>query len=127
MSNHPIHEDHAATPFGLTVSLLAWLGVIITIIIVLAIAYSVTRPDPVDQRIIQERVERLAEVQAKQTELTTTYGWVNQQDGIVRIPVSRAMQLIVADPEIVSRRASGGDTAANNADKPAETTETPES
>jgi hypothetical protein len=44
------------------------------------------QPDPkVDLKALREREERDL----------TSYGWVNRQAGIVRIPIERAMQLIV--------------------------------
>jgi len=37
----------------------------------------------------------LKEVRAKEEQTLTTYGWVDQQKGVVRIPISQAMDLVV--------------------------------
>jgi hypothetical protein len=37
----------------------------------------------------------LKEVRAKEEQTLTSYGWVDQQKGVVRIPISQAMDLVV--------------------------------
>jgi len=37
----------------------------------------------------------LKEVRAKEDQVLNTYGWVDQQKGVVRIPISQAMDLVV--------------------------------
>jgi hypothetical protein len=44
-----------------------------------------------------ERATLLAETRAKDQAAATTYGWVDQPKGIVRLPVDRAMELTVRD------------------------------
>ena len=42
-----------------------------------------------------QRAETLAELRAKEAELSSSYGWVDQQAGVVRLPLKRAMDLTV--------------------------------
>ena len=42
-----------------------------------------------------QRAETLAELRAKEAELSSSYGWVDQQAGVVRLPLERAMDLTV--------------------------------
>jgi hypothetical protein len=42
-----------------------------------------------------QRKERLAELQKKETEQAGSYGWVDQNAGVVRLPLNRAMELTV--------------------------------
>jgi hypothetical protein len=42
--------------------------------------------------------EDLAEYQAREQARLSTYGWVDRNAGVVRIPVERAMDLLIADP-----------------------------
>ena len=44
-----------------------------------------------------DRAARLAEHRAKEHAESTTYGWVDQKAGIVRLPVDRAIELTVRE------------------------------
>jgi hypothetical protein len=46
-------------------------------------------------RTVQQRQEILAELQKKQHDLATKYGWVDQKAGVVRLPIDRAVELTV--------------------------------
>jgi hypothetical protein len=39
------------------------------------------------------RKENLAKLRAKEHEVATTYGWVDQKAGVVQLPLDRAMEL----------------------------------
>lgn len=58
-----------------------------------------TKIDPADQwkYTAQGRTERLAELRGKEQSAATTYGWVDQSAGVVRLPIERAMELVVAE------------------------------
>jgi hypothetical protein len=58
-------------------------------------AYTVDKIEGV--KTPEERKELLAEHRAKEKAESTTYGWVDQKEGIVRIPIDRAMELVVRD------------------------------
>ncbi len=49
-------------------------------------------PDPALQH---DPVTDLKKFRAQQDSITTTYGWVDKQQGIVRIPVERAMEIVL--------------------------------
>ncbi len=57
--------------------LISWLGALPGAPIVL-------KPLPLDERIT---------LQQEENKLLTTYGWIDQQKGVVRIPITRAIQL----------------------------------
>jgi hypothetical protein len=44
-----------------------------------------------------ERKARLVELHAKEQAAATTYGWVDQSKGIVRLPLDRAIELTARD------------------------------
>jgi len=44
-----------------------------------------------------QRAATLAEVRAKEKSAATTYGWVDQTKGIVRLPIDRAVELTIRD------------------------------
>jgi hypothetical protein len=43
------------------------------------------------------RAARLADLRAREQTEQTTYGWVDQKAGVVRLPIDRAMQLTLQD------------------------------
>ena len=43
------------------------------------------------------RAARLAELRAKEATAATTYGWVDEKAGIVRLPLERAVELTIRD------------------------------
>ncbi len=76
-------------------SALAWVGVILLFVLIVWLAYLPTRPQPIDQALIDQRKKTLADVKAKQAKLVSSYEVVDAQNKIVRIPVERAMELTV--------------------------------
>lgn len=95
MSEKLNHDQMTGFQFGLSVA-----GVLVAVLLfgfIVLIAYLPTRPEPVDQDLIDQRVATLAEVNSKQHALATSYGWVDQTKGVVRIPIERAMELTERD------------------------------
>jgi hypothetical protein len=62
------------------------------------VAVDLTKIDPADQWKYTEqgRAARLAELRGKE-QAAATYGWVDQPAGVVRLPIERAMELVVAE------------------------------
>lgn len=54
-----------------------------------------TRPEPVDTGRAKARRDALVELQRATTEQLTTYGFVDPAKGQVRLPIDRAMELVV--------------------------------
>lgn len=65
--------------------------------IILFIVYVPERPGPVDQARIEERLTILKDLKAKDQKALTTYSWVESSPGTVRIPIDRAMDLVVRE------------------------------
>ena len=94
MSEKLNHDQMTRTQFYLSVA-----GTILAILMfgfIILIAYLPTRPEPVDQDLIDQRLAIL-EVNSKQHALANSYGWVDQTNGVVRIPIERAMVLTERD------------------------------
>ena len=56
-----------------------------------------TMPATLGQERADFRAKNLAELRAANAEILTTYAYVDQQRGIVRLPIAQAMKLIVAE------------------------------
>lgn len=78
-------------------SAIGWIGAFCIFIVIVAIVYFYSRPPAPDLSRIDERYRIKAEVTGQQDEMATTYGWVNQAEGVVRIPVDRAIELTVQE------------------------------
>ena len=95
MSNevHPAESGVQRRNYVLTI-----LGVIasfLLFLVILLIAYIPNRPASVNQEIVAARKLKLSELSAKQSQQMNSYSWVNEKEGQVRIPVKRAMELLV--------------------------------
>ncbi len=44
-----------------------------------------------------ERAATLADLRAKENAAATSYGWIDEQKGIVRLPIDRAVELTIQD------------------------------
>ncbi len=71
------------------------IGALLTMAILVAIMIHYTRPANLNARRAEERAKALAEITAQNQEALTTYGWADQAKGLVRLPVSRAMEIAV--------------------------------
>ncbi len=65
---------------------------LILVMLAIAVKYAVVQPTVAGGLTDQQRYELLAKARAEDQRLTTTYGWMDKNKGIVRIPVDVAMQ-----------------------------------
>lgn len=70
-----------------------------------------------------ERTKNLSELQAADNAALTTYGWNDQAKGVVRIPVTKAMELVL--PSLNAKEAGAIGTGGAVAPKPASALPTP--
>ncbi len=93
MEQNNSFTPHTGSHFLLTAGVLFLL--LIAIIGALLINRSNSATDVEDSERAAVRTKNLAELQAADTALLTTYGWNNQAKGIVHIPITRAMELVL--------------------------------
>ncbi len=77
----------------------AALGGFLIFVLILVIAYLPNKAPPLPEgtKTPEERATILRELRARETAAATSYGWVDQSKGVVRIPIERAMQLTVEE------------------------------
>ena len=92
-------QPPTSEPGGLSLSLsaLSIFGLILSFLLVVILLVAVNRPAPVGDRDSQKRDNTLMEVRSWHEEILTTYGWIDQSAGIVRVPIERAMELTLKD------------------------------
>jgi hypothetical protein len=89
----------AAPKTGFLITGAAVVGGFLIFALILVIAYLPNKPEALPQgtKTPEERAVILRELRAKEAAAATSYGWVDQTKGVVRIPIERAMQLTVED------------------------------
>ncbi len=92
-------STHTPSKSGSWVTLAAAIGGFAIFALIVLIAYLPKKPDPLPDgaRTPEQRKSALAELRAKEKSAVTTYGWVDQNAGIVRIPVDEAVKLTIKE------------------------------
>ena len=89
------HIAHSRAPFS------TWLGVVLLFalfgVIVLAIIGPMPRGSDYEETRAKKRMENLKTAQGDAEKALNTYAWVDKNKGVVRIPISRAMELTATD------------------------------
>ena len=79
----------------------AWFGIVLLFVlfgvIVLAIIGPAPRGSDYEQARAKKRVENLKTVREEADKALTTYGWIDKNKGVARVPIERAMELAVAE------------------------------
>lgn len=94
MSNNARSESRVIT---LTVYFAALLG---AFLIVAGLAWFLayrTRPEPLNQARIDERLRNLQEINTAGAQALNTFGWQDQSKGLVRLSITSAMDLVVRE------------------------------
>jgi hypothetical protein len=81
------------------VSVLAVLGCFSIFLLILFLAYLPAKPQPLPDgvRTPEERKAALAELRGREQQAASTYGWIDQPAGVVRLPIDRAIELVVQE------------------------------
>jgi hypothetical protein len=77
-------------------TLLILAGLLVAVVLAHAMV-RLTRPAPIEADRAALRAKTLADLRAANAEALTTYGWVDQSKGIVRLPIERAMELTLQE------------------------------
>jgi hypothetical protein len=81
----------------LGVYFVAALGVLIIVGALGWFLYDRTRPAPLNQARIEERAKFLREINAAGADALNNYGWQDQSKGLVRLPISNAVELVIRE------------------------------
>jgi hypothetical protein len=76
------------------------IGILGSLLIVAALVWAMqryTQPPPLGEDRVAVRKKALAEMRAVEASELSTYGWVDQPKGVVRLPIAEAMQLTLRD------------------------------
>jgi hypothetical protein len=86
---------HARAPWS------AWFGIVLLFVLFGVIVLAIIGPSPrgtdYEETRAKKRTENLKTLREENDKALTTYGWVDKNKGVARIPVERAMELTVAE------------------------------
>jgi len=75
-------------------------AILLFVIIVMLQAYFYNaEQDELARKVYSRPYEALQHLDANQLELLNSYGWVSQPDGVVHVPIERAMKLVADESE----------------------------
>src|SRR5256885_3637445 len=78
-----------------------WFGIVLLFalfgVIVIAVIGPIPRNSDYEQTRAKKRIENLKTVREDAEKALNTYAWVDKNKGVVRIPISRAMELTTTD------------------------------
>jgi len=66
--------------------------------------FYLVRNDQIQRVVLSVPNPKLRDLRARESEILNSYGWVDQQQGVVRIPIERAMERMVEE----ARAGDGG-------------------
>ena len=95
MSKHSFDKEPSDNT--VLVSALGWIGVFLVFALVVAVAYLPNRAVSQEELNVTERTAIRNHVIREQSDLMNKYQWINEAEGVVRLPVERAMELAVEE------------------------------
>lgn len=89
----------SASKGSFTATLLAAIGAFAIFVLILVVAYLPKKVQSVGDGVKtpEQRKAALAELRGKEHTAATTYGWVDKEKGIVRLPLDRAIELTIQE------------------------------
>jgi hypothetical protein len=95
---HPFAYDRREPNYKVLIPFVA-VCVVLFLIIVFGVSeyYEIFREQLVEERVLLPQSPELLAVRAMEKKNLTTYGVVDKDKGVVRIPIERAMELVAAD------------------------------
>src|ERR1043166_8412215 len=100
-----------------------WLGVVFLFVLFGLIVLAVIGPSPrtsdYEEARAKKRMEKLKALHEETQKDLTTYGWVDKNKGVARIPIERAMELPVAELAQKKPAAAGPIASPPSAEAPA--------
>lgn len=94
---HDLHGTPETSHSNLTLSILGALGTMLLFALIIFLAYYLpakNRPTT-SAEVAAERKQTLIALQSQEASVVNSYGVVNAEEGTVRIPIERAMELVV--------------------------------
>jgi hypothetical protein len=90
-------NPRSASRGNFAIYFLAALGSLLIVAALAWFLYARTRPDTLNAARIAERIKDRREIEAAAAEALNNFGWADQSKGVVRLPITNAMELVVRE------------------------------
>jgi len=90
--------DDPDVPASLVVGVVSAVLLFVVVVALQALFYRMAEGER-SRKVYEQPYEALEKLDADQLGTLSSYGWVDQQQGVTRIPIERAMQLIVDEAQ----------------------------
>lgn len=90
--------DDPDVPASAVVGILGAILLFVIIVGLQALFYRMEESE-LERKVYDQPYQELQQLDADQLELLNSYGWVNEAEGVVRIPIERAMDVIAAEAQ----------------------------
>ena len=92
-----MNSDRGGRQSSFGVYVVAVLGTFLIMAALVRVMVHYTRPAPLNTARISERRENLKKLRAEEAKVLNEYDWQDQTKGFVRLPITKAMELIVRE------------------------------
>ena len=79
---------------------------LVVVVILLEVLFYDTAETEYQRKVVAEPPQQLRLLQAEQRERLNSYHWVDRENGVVAIPIERAMELVVRESGAAGHHAS---------------------
>ncbi len=94
-------SDASPSKTGFWITFVAAIGGFAIFVAILLVTYLPKQPGPLGDgapnRSPDERKAALAELRAHEVKVATSYGWIDQANGVVQLPIDRAIELTLSE------------------------------
>jgi hypothetical protein len=93
-----VRYDDPNVAASAVVGIISAILLFVVIVALQAYFYGAERSE-LEKKVYSQPNQALQQLDAGQLEQLNSYGWVSEADGIVRIPIQRAMELVAAEAQ----------------------------
>ena len=90
-------SSESAQPRSLWAYALAIVGTFLIVAALVSVMRRHSQPPPIDAKRIAERAKALAELRQAEAVALSTAEWIDQAKGIVRLPITNAMEMVLKE------------------------------
>jgi hypothetical protein len=94
----PLRYDDPNVAASAVVGIISAILLFVIIVVLQAYFYD-SEQSELEKKVYTQPYQALQQLDANQIELLNSYGWVSEADGVVHVPIERAMELIAAEYE----------------------------
>lgn len=88
--------DDPNVTVGAVVGIVGVIVIFVSIVLLQALFFHMQEGE-MERKVYRQTNEELRSLNAQQLETLNSYGWVDQTNGVARVPIAKAMELVAAE------------------------------